>query len=459
MDYQEAIAYIETLPDMERGRFGSGISMTLDSMKALLSMLGNPERKTKTIHITGSKGKGSTAVMIASILQAAGFRTALFTSPHLHSYRERIAFDLEPVTEVDFALGIAEIKKITENAIRADKAAIESMSTFGVLTALFFFLTAKRTAPVDWQIVEVGLGGKDDATNVFLQKDLAVFTAISLEHTALLGDSIRSIAEHKAGIITAGAKVILGRQKDAIVKHVLESVCAVSQARLLDVCENYFIEHIDQSAAGERFSVRNQGAISEYSLSLNGLHQIDNALCAIAAVDALSESGHRIEHQAKAEGLLKANIKGRFEVVALEPNALEGKRLTWVVDGAHNADSADALSQTLRRCFGERKCIFIIGMNSDKNVEAFWSALSGRAQAVITTQTDNRRALAPDQLASRISACDSQAKIYTTPDISAAKKLALELADNQGLICVSGSLYVVAELRHRHIARCSESKG
>jgi len=156
MNFQEALRLLETLPDMERARHGSGISMSVESMKTLLALLGHPETTAKTIHITGSKGKGSTATFITSMLNARGFRTALFTSPHLHSYRERIAFDLLPVSEQDFARGVAEIAQLLHEHGRAS---IGPVSTFGILTALFFHLVAQARPAIDWQIVEVGLGG------------------------------------------------------------------------------------------------------------------------------------------------------------------------------------------------------------------------------------------------------------------------------------------------------------
>ncbi|MGH9548678.1 MAG: hypothetical protein ACRD3W_04850, partial [Terriglobales bacterium] len=171
------MTFLQAFPDMERATHGRGATMTLEAMRSLLKRMGDPQNGRHTVHVTGSKGKGSTATMIASILREAGYRTALFTSPHLHEYTERLAFDMTPVSKELFAQGIAEIMP----AVKEEEAAGSEISTFGVLTALFFHLVRKAQPPIDWQIVEVGMGGRYDATNVFETKELAVITPISLE--------------------------------------------------------------------------------------------------------------------------------------------------------------------------------------------------------------------------------------------------------------------------------------
>jgi dihydrofolate synthase / folylpolyglutamate synthase len=453
VNYREALDYLETLPDMERARHGSGISMSLESMKALLSFLGNPERKAKTIHITGSKGKGSTATLITSILNAAGYRTAMFTSPHLHSYRERIAFDLMPVNENDFASGLAQIRDV----LRDEKVSslVYPISTFGILTALFFLLVANRNPVVDWQIVEVGLGGALDATNVFSRKELAVITPISLEHTALLGNTTASIAQHKAGIITPGAKVVLARQSEPDVKEVIAAACRTNDAALTDVAKKLTVARTSFSLDEQRFYVRNGSGATEFSMALRGRHQIENALTAIASVDMLKASGYEIDDEAKLRGLKTAKISGRFEVLSAkfsESNTSKGMLAqigagTIILDGAHNAASAAILSQALKDYFPEQKCIFILALNSDKRVEDFWLELKEQSAGVIATRADNPRALAPETVAERIKSCDSSANVYSAPSVTGAIETALSLDSKDALICVTGSLYLVAEAR------------
>jgi dihydrofolate synthase / folylpolyglutamate synthase len=442
MNFQEALQFLETLPDMERARHGSGISMSVESMKTLLALLGHPETTAKTIHITGSKGKGSTATFITSILKARGFRTALFTSPHLHSYRERIAFDLLPVSEQDFARGMAEIAQLLHDHGRAS---IGPVSTFGILTALFFHLVAQARPAIDWQIVEVGLGGTYDATNVFASKTLAVLTPISLEHTAILGNDTGAIARQKAGIITPGATVVLAPQRDPIVNEVVAEACKKMGAPLIEVAQHFKCERTSFNADEQRFRVSNgTSGGEEFAIALAGKHQVVNASTALAVIDALIELGSSIDQTAKREGLRRARLPGRFEVLA--GNAQSGTA-TYVLDGAHNEDSARALAETLREYFPGRKCVFVLALNSDKKVEDFWQELNVCSQRVIVTKTDNPRALEPDILKLRISNCDPLAQVTCTQTVEEALELAASSSQDAEFICVTGSLYLVAEAR------------
>jgi len=434
MNFQQALEFLETLPDMERARHGSGITMSVESMKKLLALLGHPETKAKTIHITGSKGKGSTATFVASMLQAQGFRTALFTSPHLHSYRERIAFDLIPVSESDFSRGVAEIAQLLHEQ---GAASIGPVSTFGILTALFFHLVAHSQPAVDWQIVEVGLGGTHDATNVFSSKALAVLTPVSLEHTAILGDDTRAIAAQKAGIITAGTTVVLAPQRDPIVKDVVLAQCKKMGARLIDVAESFRCERISFDADEQRFRINSE----EFAIALGGKHQIINASTALAVVNAIKELGASIDQSATRRGLRNARLPGRFEVL---PGDAASGEITFVLDGAHNQDSARALAQALQDYFPDRKFVFVLALNGDKKVEDFWSGLTDCSHDVIVTKTDNPRALEPGVLKERISNCDSLADVTCADTIGTAIEMASRRCD---VVCVAGSLYLVAEAR------------
>ena len=203
MDYSEAIAYLMSFTDMERGfQASASPTMSLASVRSLLSRLNDPHLGRGTVHITGSKGKGSTATMVEGILRRKGYTTALFTSPHLHSFTERIAIDGDAISPEEFAAAVDAIRP----AVEAERNSVHgNVSTFGVLTALFFWLVRAQARPVQWQVVEVGLGGTYDATNVFDAPDVAVITPVSLEHTAILGNTPAEIATDKAGIIKRGA--------------------------------------------------------------------------------------------------------------------------------------------------------------------------------------------------------------------------------------------------------------
>jgi dihydrofolate synthase/folylpolyglutamate synthase len=445
MNFAQALEFLETLPDMERARHGSGITMSVDSMKRLLELLGHPEKGTKTIHITGSKGKGSTATLIASILRAAGFRTAVFTSPHLHSYRERIAFDLRPVSEHDFANGVEAIAQILhENSI----AAVGPISTFGVLTALFFHLVAKFRPAVDWQIVEVGLGGTYDATNVFTEKDIAILTPISLEHTAILGSDTGAIAKQKVGIITAGTTVVLAPQRDRIVRDVVSTACEKMGARFIDVAEKFRFERVSFDENQQRFRISDGADVSEFEIALAGEHQIVNASTALVVIDALKDLGSPIDDTAKQKGLKNARLPGRFEVfpAGIAPDG-RSSRTTFVLDGAHNEDSARALAQALNDYFPRRNLTFILALNHDKKVEEFWAEISRCSHEVVVTKTDNPRALEPTVLKERITNCDAHAQVSCAPTFGTAFELASARLKDNGVICVTGSLYLVAEAR------------
>ncbi len=458
MNYQQAIEFLQSLADTERANPSTQVPlMPLASMQTFLKHLGNPQQAARTIHVTGSKGKGSTATFIASILKSAGHRTALFTSPHLHSYRERIAFDLEPISELTFAKGVAELQE----AQRKDDTMAElTLSTFGFLTALFFYLTSKHSPKVDWQIVEVGLGGATDATNVFATKDIAVITAISLEHTAILGQTTSEITENKAGIITAGCTTILGPQRDVAVPEVVKRVCQERNSTLVTVDEVYKYEGISNKAYGQQFAVTDKNHHSIYQLHMLGKHQIENATTAIAAVSALqSPSTHGSDHANKPQpiiikesairdGLAHAYLPGRFEI--FKPK--NAKAPTTILDCAHNQDSAHALARTIKETFSRRRCIFVIGVNQDKKIEPIYSELKEICKQVIATASTNPRAMPASDIESRLTAVDAKLKITTAKNVSEALSSASASASANDLICFTGSFYLVAEAREAILA-------
>ncbi len=449
MDYNQAIEFLQSFPDSERGlpgaKPGRHLKMPLSTMLSLLEVLGNPQNNTKTIHITGSKGKGSTATFITSILNKAAFKTALFTSPHLHSYTERIAFDLKPVDQDIFAQGVSKLKPYIEDF---DKQG-HIISTFGILTALFFYLVSKASPPIDWQIVEVGLGGKDDLTNVFARKEAVVITPISLEHTAILGPTPAAIAENKAGIITPNCLTVLATQQDVEVKKTIKNICASKNAQLFAV-DDLPIDH----------KILPQ-------LQMPGDHQIANALTASTLARTLSQKGHKISEKAIEDGLSSAFLPGRFEVIATSVRASTTTiysrttnsivksdsdiTIPIILDGAHNDDSARALATTLETVFPSKPVLFILGINQDKNLEDLWQALKNKACAIIATRSDSYRAVPPEEIRERLNAIDPNAQITCAKNIDQAlektKSYLLDNNQNDSIICICGSLYLVAEAR------------
>ncbi len=452
MNYSEAIAYIQSFPDMERATYGArGPTMGLPSMRTLLERMGNPQLGRHTVHVAGSKGKGSTSTMIARILDEAGLSTALYTSPHLHDYNERIAFGSKPVDPERFAKGVAEIK----NIIEAEKAAGNSnISTFGVLTAVFFQLVHNATPPVDWQVVEVGLGGRYDVTNVFATKDVAVITPISLEHVEILGATPTEIAVNKAGIVTPKCIAVLAPQKDQGARTAVGRRCGEVQAQLIDVAREYKIRVEKQDLSGQTFSLESKelGAMELFTPML-GSHQVFNAATAAATALALKASGVAITQEHVRKGLEKATIPGRFQVLTGVKDGKKNGDQIIVVDAAHNHESAQALADAIKSIFEVKKCIFVLGLNTDKNISAIWKQLESMSKHCIATKSQNPRSMNPADIAEVITTFGaSDTDVRESSSVAEAIEMARKLAGPDDVICVTGSIYVVGEARE-HILK------
>ena len=444
--------FIQSFPDMERATFGArGPTMGLPAMKSLLTRLGDPHKGTKTIHIAGSKGKGSTSTFVAAMLAEAGTQTALYTSPHLHDYPERFAFNMEAISEETFARGLSEIKGRIEEERDAGNT---SISTFGVLTALFFHLVKTASKPVDWQVVEVGLGGRYDVTNVFESKDVAIITPISLEHVEILGSTQTEIAANKAGIIVPHCVSILAPQKDAGARTAVGRRCHEVDAELINVGKKFKLKAISQDISGQTFTMEGLQTSMELSISMLGSHQMGNAATAVAAILAMRSKGKLdISDEQIRAGLKKASIKGRLEVLR-KGAAFGGSGPTIVADGAHNHESAQALSQALQHFFKAKQCVFVIGVNNDKNIGAIWKELSHLNKAAIATRSDNPRSMNPEEIIDMMSVFEAERpELHTSQNVPEAIEKALAIADDDDVICVTGSLYVVAEARAYLLAK------
>jgi dihydrofolate synthase/folylpolyglutamate synthase len=420
-------------------------------MKALLARMGDPHKGTPTIHITGSKGKGSTSAFLNSMLVAAGLETALYTSPHLHDYTERIAFGLEAVSEADFARGVSEIRQ----SVEAERAAGNTtISTFGILTALFFHLVKAAPRQVQWQIVEVGLGGRYDVTNVFDTKEAAVITPISLEHVEILGSTQTEIAANKAGIIVPHCLSVMAAQKDGGARTAVGRRCHEVQAELIDVGKKFKVKQLSHDLTGQSFSLEGSGVSMELRINMLGTHQINNAATAVATILGLRHRGVlEITDAQIVEGLASATLSGRLEQLS---KTSAGPII--VADGAHNHESAAALCDALKTFFKIKNCIFIIGVNTDKNITAIWKELTGLAKLVITTKSTNPRSMDPTQIGELIRFLEVDgATVVSTDSVPEAIEKALQVAQPDDLICITGSLYVVAEARE-HLLQLQRAK-
>lgn len=435
MEYAEAIEFLLSLSDMERGYQASpNPTMSLESMRSLLGRLNDPQLGRPTVHITGSKGKGSTSAMIAGVLLEAGYRTALYTSPHLHSFTERIAIDGEPVSPEEFAAGLAAIR----GAVEAERESVHGdVSTFGVLTALFFWLVRAQVPRVDWQVVEVGLGGTFDATNVFEATDVAVITPISLEHTAILGPTTTAIAQDKAGIIKRGTTAVVAPQRDPAGLEVIGARCEEVGAELVDVRALYTVEPGEKHPFGQAFRVRGPAGAYEMRTPMLGRHQLDNAATAVAAAEAIRARGFTLSDRAIVEGIARTRVPGRMEVM--------GQRPLIVADGAHNGESAEALAAALREYFSWKRCFLVIGVTRDKDVRSMGFALARLAELIVCVGFRNPRAMDPYQMIQEIGFLGPAA--VAEESVAAGLETALAHANEDDLVCVTGSLYVVAEAR------------
>lgn len=433
MDYWDAIDYLLALPDLERFSSGpGGATMSLEAMKALLARLGHPERGRKTIHVTGSKGKGSTSTMITSVLHERGMKSALFTSPHLHDYNERITVDMLPISRFDFAEAVENIRDATDEINTSD---LGPVSTFGAITALFFYVC--REQKVDWQIVEVGLGGTHDATNVFESKEAAVITAISLEHTQVLGNTCSEIARAKSGIITPKCNVVLAKQNDNAAANVIREAAKTEGANLIDVASAYKVFAKSHDSGGQSFVVESPARKYDLHTMMLGIHQLQNAATAVATVESVlgttDEDAWAIE-----DGIGNAEIAGRAEQLTRHPLV--------VVDGAHNKESMDALVDTLERHFDYDNCFFVIGANSDKNMAEMMDSVKRMApRSVIATRASTQKAMSAERIADF--ARERGIETHLAGSVEQAIAIVRELAQHEDLVCITGSLYVVGEAR------------
>ncbi len=366
--------------------------------------------------------------MVASALTAAGFRTGLFTSPHLHVINERIRVGSELVSDEELVVLLERIRPEIEAVNKA--ATYGKLTTFEILTALGFCHFEQKQ--VDFQVIEVGLGGRLDATNV-VEPEVCVITSISLEHTDVLGNTLAEIAGEKAGIIKPGCPVVSSPQVEEV-ERVFTTVCQDKGAELVRVGSDVTWHNPRLESDRQLFRVDGRLGSYELSIPLLGKYQLDNAACAVAALELLEEQNPQITAESITKGLASVRWEGRLQVL--------NRRPLVVVDGAHNADSARKLKQSLEQYFEFDRAILIIGFSADKNVANIITELVPLFNEVIVTRSIHPRAMATAPIAAEF--VRQGMAVRETDDISIALPLALEVAGEKDLICVTGSLFVVA---------------
>mgnify|MGYP005857325923 CR=1 FL=1 len=424
--YVEALTYFYSYTHFNPA---DASNWSLERTRGLLARLGDPQKKFPSLLIAGTKGKGSTAAICESILRAAGYRTGLYTSPHLHSFRERIRVAGELISE----------ERVVELARRL-KPYFEStpgLTAFELITAVAFVAFAE--AGVEVAVLEVGLGGRLDATNA-VDPTVAVITSISYDHTQILGETLTLIAREKAGIIRPGALVISAPQVDEAMQ-LIEEVCIGRRADLMVVDWDWdWTTGPCAGLEGQSFTVNGQ----PYWLSLLGEHQVVNAITALAAIDGFGKrSGLATPPEALTQGLASVKWLGRLEILSFDPYL--------ILDSAMNGDSAEKLVAALNHCFSGLKKIFIFGASADHPVRDMLAVLAPQAEQILTVASRHPRAATPGKLAEI--AVDLGGRATPMSNVAVALEQALAEVGRDGLMCVTGSLFLVADVREIWLRR------
>lgn len=454
MNYQEALAYIYSFSNFERGdTYTRDRNENQERISRLLKQLGNPQQEYGSTLIAGTKGKGSTAALIESVLRHADVRTGLYTQPDLHTFRERMRVNGRLISEEEVAALVPEMMSAMEGVEQHDLGPFISYEIGTALAFLYFYRQHVQHA-----VVEVGIGGRLDATNV-LQPLVSVITSISFDHMNILGDTLTKIATEKAGIIKQGGIVVTSAQSP----EALLAIAAIAHQRaarmirvgpegedpaqaevdaghLSPVSYTYRLqEHSTDLPIQQRFTIKTpQYEYPDLLLPLAGLHQLENATVALAALDALRERGIDWNEQALRAGFSAVHWPARIEVVGSDP--------TIVVDGAHNADSMQKLIQALRTSFTLHRLLVVLNINRDKDMVGIVKALADVDIVILTHMKSSPRAVAIETLQELFAIHAPSVQIFSAGQSEQAMDLALDVADRDDLICATGSLYLAGEV-------------
>jgi len=431
LNYSQAEDYLNSFVNYEQipGISYAAPGYSLRHVEELLNRMGKPHFAAKTIHIAGTKGKGSVAVMIAQVLSGSGYKTGLYTSPHLHTLRERISVDGSLISEVEFATTMAKVKPFIES-MKQD-AAFRQLTYFEALTALTFAYFKKKQ--VDFQVLEVGLGGRLDATNV-ASPVVCIITPISLDHTQILGNSLEEIAREKAGIIKSGCWVVLSLQPEEAAS-VITDICREKEAKVVQVGKDITWHKTGRSLHHQSLAIEGRTSKYQVSIPLLGDFQLENATAAVAALEILASESFSISADHIAQGLARVKWPGRFQILQQNPTVL--------VDGAHNVTSMRGLVKNIKAYFSYKRILLVFGTSCDKDIPGIVNELVPLSPQVIITRTAHSRAAPLSTLAAEFS--KRGINIETSETVTKAISRALSLADRTDIICVTGSLFVVAE--------------
>ena len=415
MDYNEALEYIN-------GVSWLGSKPGLERVTELLEKLGRPQDALKFIHIAGTNGKGSCAAMLSSVMKCCGYRTGLFTSPYLARFNERMQVNGKPIGDEALAEVVAQVKPAAD--------AMEDHPTeFEMMTAAAFLWFKQERC--DIVVLETGLGGRLDATNVIAAPEAAVIMNIGLDHTQILGDTVEAIAAEKAGIIKPGCDCVLYRQQESVM-DVVRQRCAAQGAGLHIADFDRIYSEFD-SLYGQSFAYKGE----LYALPLLGKHQLKNAATALEAVEVLRSKGWKLEQSDVEHGIYAVSWPGRFELIHDEP--------LFVVDGGHNPQCAETVVENLMNYFSGNHRVMLVGMLADKDVDGTLAILDRAADEYVCITPESERALPAEELAKKLEKYGK--RITVCPAIRDAVGAACDAAGDTGMVCAVGSLYSVGAIR------------
>ncbi len=408
-----------------------GWVLGLERMNVLLEKLGNPHEDLKVLHVAGTNGKGSVCRYLYEILQAAGYRCGLFTSPFLEVFNERIEFDGSFISDADLQRCSDVVLAMTEEMVAEGH---ESPTEFEVITAIaFLYFKEKNT---DFVVLEVGLGGRGDSTNVVKQPLCSIITSISLDHTDRLGETIEEIAAEKAGIIKEGCPVITGVENEEAMR-VLKHKAIEKHTPIFDALQSPF-EILEETVEGTRVRAEVLKETYEFTISMVGRHQVQNALTALTAIALLNKRGDfTVTDEQIAEGFKRAKQIGRFEIMEKEPFV--------ILDGAHNPGGAKALKETVLRHFKDKKILMVTGILADKEVEEVLDSFMDITKDFIATEPDNPRKLPAEELAEKMQKRGGHVHCFSKAE--EAVSCAQGLYEAYDVILFTGSLYLIGKIR------------
>jgi dihydrofolate synthase/folylpolyglutamate synthase len=453
--YQETLDYLFRFVDfsLQKTFRYAPDQFDLGRMRDLMAALGNPEKECPIIHIAGTKGKGSVAAMCASVLRCAGYRTGLYTSPHLQDYVERIQIDGQSMAHQDLVNLVEELKPVIES--------IPKITTFEITTALAF--TFFNRQKVEAAVVEVGLGGRLDATNVCTPV-VSVMTSISYDHTYLLGETLAEIAGEKGGIIKPGVPVVMSPQKDEA-RQVIERISRERNAPFIQVGRDYLFSLQAGSLEGQTLLVwpaaeqaHLDGAVESVAdlgsepvqlfIPLLGYHQVENAATAYAALQVARTRGLEVNESAIYQGFEQVVWPARFEILQRNP--------TLIIDSAHNRDSALKLRLALDDYFPGIPVVLLFGASEDKDIAGMFAELMPRVNQMIATKSVHPRAIEPEKLVELAQQYNRPARAVS--EIEQAVEIALETAAGEAIVLATGSIFVAAAVREVWQTRFDEKR-